>query len=108
MPLPYESNQIQPRPDICIGTDAFHTPPPVRDTAVSTTRDLGWSVAVDRPFAGAIVPLSHYRRDSRVASVMVEVNRQLYMDESTGGRLAAFVGVRDRLHQLINALAASI
>jgi hypothetical protein len=41
-------------------------------------------VAVDTPFSGALVPARHYRRDPRVQSVMVEVNRRLYLDEATG------------------------
>ena len=107
IPLPYELDQDPNRPDICIGTDAFHTPAGLRDVAVRTTKDLGWSVAVDRPFAGTMVPSTHYRQDARVASLMVEVNRRLYMDEVSGNRLPDFVHVRDRLQQFIRALASA-
>jgi N-formylglutamate amidohydrolase len=34
--LPYEPDQAPHRADICIGTDAFHTPLPVRDAMVAT------------------------------------------------------------------------
>jgi N-formylglutamate amidohydrolase len=43
-----------------------------------------YSVAVDAPFAGALVPLASYRKDRRIWSVMIEVNRRLYMDEHSG------------------------
>jgi N-formylglutamate deformylase len=82
--LPYELDQTSERADICVGTDSFHTPSTVRDAIVKAAQKEGYSVAVDAPFAGALVPLSAYRKDRRVLSVMIEVNRRLYMDELTG------------------------
>jgi len=72
------------RPDICIGTDPFHTPVALRETLVSAFASEGFRVAVDAPFSGALVPARHYLRNPRVQSVMVEVNRRVYLDEATG------------------------
>lgn len=83
-PLPYELDQDRDRPDICIGTDSSHTPDVCACAFREAFEALGFSVAVNRPFAGAIVPMKHYRADPRVKSLMVEVNRRLYLDESTG------------------------
>ena len=55
--LPYELDQTAHRADICIGTDSFHTPLLIRDAIVAATKEEGYSVAVDAPFAGALVPL---------------------------------------------------
>lgn len=49
-------------------------------------------IAFDRPFAGALVPLPYLGNDRRVQSLMIDVRRDLYMDEETGGRLAGFAG----------------
>ena len=38
---------------------------------------VGWSVEIDRPFSGAIVPMAFYRADDRISAVMIEVNRRL-------------------------------
>jgi N-formylglutamate deformylase len=103
-PLPYELDQRLDRPDICIGTDPFHTPTWLRDVAVSAARAAGWSVSIDRPFSGSLVPQAHYRRDRHVASVMIEVNRALYMDETTGARSTGFAATRDQIEKLIAAL----
>ncbi len=112
VPLPYELDQSSERPDICLGTDAFHTPPGLADVARDAFADQGFSVAFDRPFAGALVPAAHYRRDSRVLAIMVEVNRRLYMDESTGVRLAGFDRLRYRVchavHRVIDAVTAGV
>ncbi len=80
--LPYEPDQDPWRPDICIGTDEFHTPEKITDTLVTFFRERGYSVAVNRPFAGALVPLRYYRSDKRVMSVMIEINRRLYIDRN--------------------------
>ncbi len=97
-PLTYELVQDRARPDICIGTDNFHTPTAVADTFMAAFADAGFSVALNRPFAGAIVPMEFYRTNPAVHSVMVEVNRALYMNEKTGERLPCFdeVAVRVR------------
>lgn len=85
-PLPYEPDQTLERPDICIGTDDYHTPLHMIDAALSFFASRGWSVCENSPFAGSIVPLPHYGKERRVASIMVEINRALVMDESTGER----------------------
>jgi len=62
-------------------------------------------IAFDRPFAGALVPLPYLGHDRRVHAVMVELRRDLYMNEETGGRLAGFAGdaaaVQTALRQII-------
>lgn len=93
-PLPHEPDRDPDRPDVCVGTDPDHTPPALRDAAVAGFQAQGWSVAVDRPFGGALVPAAFHRIDRRVGAVMVEMNRRLYMDERTGRRRPGFKGVR--------------
>ena len=75
-PLPYE-NDLN-RPDICIGTDAFHTQPELEATLVNSFQEYGYSVAINSPFAGSLVPIDFYRKEPRVQSIMVELNRGLY------------------------------
>lgn len=96
-PLRYELDQRQDRPDVCIGTDAFHTPEWLRDAAVAEFERAGLRVAVDRPFAGALVPMSFYRREVRVMAIMVELNRGLYMNERTGEKREEFVELGERV-----------
>jgi N-formylglutamate amidohydrolase len=93
------------REDFCIGTDSFHTPAVIRDTMVTAVKEAGYSVAVDAPFAGALVPLSFYRKDDRVLSVMIEVNRRLYMDEQSGRRSPDFDQVCAAVGRLIENVA---
>jgi N-formylglutamate amidohydrolase len=105
VPLPAEPDQDPGRPDVCLGTDRFHTPDPLVEALRTAFADEGFRVAVDRPFAGTLVPLRWYGSDRRVASVMLEVRRGLYMDEATGEPLPGLDGVA---HRLERAAAMSI
>jgi N-formylglutamate amidohydrolase len=79
--LPYEgADPNKERPDICIGSDTFHTPRALEQAFAKAFAREGWRVAINDPFAGALVPQSRYRSDPRVEAVMVEVNRDLYLD----------------------------
>ena len=100
-PLPYETDSA--RPDICIGTDEFHTPPALRDAAVSALEAGGLEVAVDRPFAGALTPASRYRKDYRISAIMIEVNRSLYMDEEAGKRGPEFNDIKALIERIITS-----
>lgn len=104
--LPYEDDQDPDRPDICVGTDASHTPAWLRDIAVGAFEELGWSTAVDRPFRGALVPMRFYRQDLRVHAVMIEVRRGLYMDERSGARLPRFDEIRERISTAVRTITA--
>ena len=78
--LPYELCQTKSRPDFCIGTSDYHTPSKVVDQIACFLSECGYSVNVDSPFAGTIVPMKYYEKDKRVYSVMIEINRKTYMD----------------------------
>ncbi len=77
-PLPHEDSQETPRPDICIGTDLYHTPDDLRDIVLNHFRDCGYTVKVNDPFAGTLIPMKYYRSDKRVSGIMIELNRDLY------------------------------
>ena len=75
-PLDYETDQY--RPDVCIGTDAYHTRPELEASLVNSFQEYGYSVAINSPFAGSLVPMDFYKKDRQVQSIMVELNRGLY------------------------------
>jgi len=107
-PLPHELDQRLDRPAICIGTDKYHTPPWLRRPAFDASSARFDTVAFDRPFAGTLVPMAYYRRDRRVHSIMIEVNRGLYMDEATGEKLPCFDEVASRLRDAVDGLDDSV
>jgi len=106
-PLPCDLDQAPLRPDVCIGTDPFHTPEWLQRTSVAAFSDPGWRVELNRPYAGSMVPSSFYRKDARVYSIMVEVNRSLYMNEQTAERLAGSGEVCRRIQSVLAAIVAA-
>ncbi|MEV3988689.1 N-formylglutamate amidohydrolase [Streptomyces sp. NPDC049837] len=78
--LPYELHGDGPRPPICLGTDSFHTSAPLLDAARRAFAGFG-GTGLDSPFAGTYVPLRYYGKDPRVGALMVEIRRDLYLDE---------------------------
>lgn len=80
-PFAYENQSLQKRPNICLGTDSFHTPQGLIKVAEEEFVKLGFSVAIDYPFAGTMVPMRYLGIDQRVQSIMIEVNKKLYLGD---------------------------
>ena len=78
-PLPHENSQTTPRPDICIGTDSYHTSTDLMLAAREYFENSGYTVAVNDPFSGTLIPMD-YHSDKRIQGIMIEVNRELYKD----------------------------
>ena len=104
--LPYELDKSMDRLEICLGTDEFHTPDSITDLAARTFQDAGFSVAINEPFAGALVPSVCYRTDDRVFALMIELRRDLYMDEATGEKAPNFLEFRQKLRACIGKIAS--
>ncbi len=103
-PLPCDRNQATPRPDFCIGLDSLHTPAALTQSIERALKEMGYSVGLNEPYAGTMVPLAYYQKDSRVASIMIEVNRALYMHEATGTKNDAFGLIKDQVRSLLGSI----
>ena len=102
---PIRLNCLFDRPDFCIGTDPFHTPTELRDRLVNACRDAGYHPRINTPFCGAITPICCYGKDKRVTSVMIEVNRKLYMNERTGEKSEGFEKTAEMCRRLMKIVA---
>lgn len=65
------------RPDICIGTDPQYTPKELINLTVKYFEALGYSVKLNSPFSGTIVPSGF--SEEKLYSIMIELNRKLYL-----------------------------
>jgi N-formylglutamate amidohydrolase len=100
----YELDQSVQRPDICLGTDSFHTPGWLTALVANQFMAEGYSLQIDSPYAGSLVPSDHYGSEPRVSSIMVEINRRMYMDEASGERLPDFDVERNAIHRALTAI----
>lgn len=106
-PLSVHTNQYPtgPTADICLGTDREHTGPDLLAWTRDAFGDHGLTVSVDTPFSGTVVPIKHLHRDRRVQSIMIEINRRLYLDASTGGRTDSFGRTRTIVQSVMDRLS---
>lgn len=102
--LPYEDAHTTDRPEICIGTDAYHTPKWIVDALLKCFAARGYQTALNDPFAGSIVPSKHYQKNPAVMSVMLEVRRDLFTDETTGKPNKAFTTIQADIEAAIESL----
>jgi N-formylglutamate amidohydrolase len=106
-PLPYELHGDGPRPPICLGTDAFHTPPELVAAAQNAFAGFG-GTGLDSPFAGTYVPLRHYGKDRRVGALMIEIRRDVYMTEPGGPAGPGLRTLARALAELVDTVGTSV
>jgi N-formylglutamate amidohydrolase len=107
-PWPYELEQRPDRPEICIGTDNYHTPEVLQEAVVGLFRDHGFSVDKNMPFSGSLVPSYYYRKNTKVSSIMIEIRRDLYMDEALGTKSSRYRQFADKLESVLSALISQM
>ena len=92
----------------CRGTSCA---PALTDRVESALRHLGYAVARNNPYSGGFVTQHYGRPGAEVHALQIEINRALYMDESSlargpgFARLAADMG---RLARAIGDISASL
>ena len=103
-PPPYKLNQTTIRPDFCLGTDDFHTSEELVARVEKILESCGYSTARNQLFSGTIVPIKHHRKDQRVQSLMIEINRWLYLGEDysvDSERVEALIEVLRRVGEVL-------
>ena len=95
-------------PDFCLGTDPTHTPKSILEQIKNCMSSNGYTVRVNYPYSGSIVPMKHYQRDMRVQSVMIEVNKRLYMQGNSTEKSESFADIQRFCRALLQKLAQGI
>ncbi len=70
-----------------------------------TAREHGFTAALNRPFSGSILPSTYWNIDARVRSFMIEVRRDMCMEEATGLKRVDFPVISRRVCSLVEKLA---
>ncbi len=100
-PLKRDLDQSLNRPDFNIGTDSFHTPKKLIDASIDFFKSKGFSLGVDEPYSGSIVPMNFYQKDKRVSSIMLEINRKLYLEDKTNIKSKGFEEIKSVTQEFI-------
>jgi N-formylglutamate deformylase len=108
LPHKRDLDQNSNRPDFNIGTDPFHTTKELIDLSVNFFKKSGYSVGIDWPYSGSIVPLEHYRKNKNAQTIMLEVNRKLYLNEPTNEKSGSYDEIKRVTNAFIRELKSSM
>lgn len=107
-PLHRDLDKNPKRPDFNIGTDSFHTPRELIDLSVSFFEKAGYTLGIDWPYKGSIVPLEHYRKNRNVSTIMLEINRALYLNEPTNQKSVTYYLTKQIVSEYIKTIKKSL
>ncbi len=107
-PLQRDLDRTPGRPAFSIGTDPLHTPPALIEASVAYFAAHGHTLAIDRPYRGTLVPTPWYCTDPRVRSIMLEVNRKLYLEPGSSDRSAGYARTRELVQGWLGCLRGAL
>jgi N-formylglutamate amidohydrolase len=61
-------------------------------------------VGIDTPYSGSIEPMEYYQKDPRVSSIMLEVNRRMYLNEPTNEKSNGYKRTKEIVQEYIKLL----
>jgi len=103
-PFKRDLNQHSSRPDFNIGIDLFHTRKHLIELSKVFFQSKGYSLGIDWPYSGTIVPIEHYQKTSKVQSIMLEVNRALYLKEPSNEKSEDYEQVKELVHEYLTLI----
>jgi N-formylglutamate amidohydrolase len=107
-PLNRDLDQSPKRPDFNIGTDDFHTPKELIEKSISFFEKAGYTLGVDWPYRGSIVPIDYYKKNRSVATIMLEINRSLYLKEPTNQKSEKYEQIKEVVNDYIKTIKNSL
>lgn len=104
IPMKRSLNKVVPRPDFNIGTDKFHTPKRLIDISTDFFKQNNFTLGIDYPFSGSIVPIEYYQKNKKVESIMLEINRKLYLKQGTNEKSENYEKIKKIVQEYIELL----
>ena len=103
-PLIRDLSQEKNRPNFNIGTDSFHTPDYLIEISKEFFKKKGYTLGLDWPYSGSIVPLNHYNKTKNVNSIMLEINRALYLEEPGNKISNNYMAIKEMVTEYLKIL----
>ena len=107
-PLKRDLDKRPGRPDFNIGTDPYHTPKHLIDVSKAFFENAGYTLGIDWPYNGSIVPLEHYHKNKNVQTIMLEINRSLYLEEPGNEKSTRYPEIKKITSEFIHTIKNSI
>lgn len=107
MPSAHHGSPYERRPDFVIGNRFGSS---CAEELTCCLRDnlkaLGYKVALNKPYAGGFITQHYGRPDNGLHAVQIEINRELYMDESSMQKSGNFEKLAEDIRQLLNIVVS--
>ena len=107
-PLVRDLDKNPKRPDFNIGTDSYHTPKELIDLSISFFVNAGYTLGIDWPYKASIVPLEYYQKNKNVSTIMLEINRALYLNEPTNQKSETYYQLKQITSEYIRTIKNSL
>jgi N-formylglutamate amidohydrolase len=106
MPSTVRGGHPRGRPDFVVG-DRYGAScaPGLTETAIAALTDLGYSVSRNKPYAGGFITEHYGRPARRLHALQIEVNRALYLNETTLAKSSGFSRLMLDLGSFVGTLA---
>ncbi|MFM7681909.1 MAG: N-formylglutamate amidohydrolase, partial [Bacteroidota bacterium] len=84
--------------------DEFHTDQKLVDFSVDFFKSKGFTLGINWPYAGSIVPMEHYRKNKNVGSIMLEINRSFYLKDLSNLKSERFLEIKSMISEFIQKI----
>ncbi len=74
------------------------------DASVAFFEEKGYSLGLDWPYSGTIVPMNFYKKNTNVFSIMLEINRGLYLLEPSNEKSEQFTIIKQVVEEYLKML----
>lgn len=101
IPFERELDKSKWRPDICLWTSSFHTSKELIEIVKEKFLAKWYSIKIDSPYSWTIVPLKFYNTNSLVQSLMIEINRKLYLKWETNNISHNYWKLKTHIQEII-------
>jgi len=89
-------------PDICIGFEDMHVDTHLVNIIKNEFKD--YDIGVNIPYQGSLVPTGYWGKDARVKSVMIEINKKLYLEDDNLTKNKNFNLIKQKINNILNKL----
>lgn len=89
-------------PDICIGYEDFHVDTQLVEIIKNEFKE--YDIGINVPYAGSLVPTNYWGKDSRVKSVMIEINKKLYLESDNVTKNRDFNVIKTKIDNILKAI----
>jgi N-formylglutamate amidohydrolase len=86
-------------PDICIGFEDYHVDNDLVESIKS--KFSKYTIGINEPYKGSLVPTNYWGKDKRVKSVMIEINKKLYLEGDNITKSTNFDIIKQKIDNLI-------